>query len=136
MLVFSTNSLNVGLFVQDLIAPEDRHVWSNYFARQGQAVAFVDATRSKGISDLLPASLRIRGLLPIPRDGGAQLILAVGLPNTGKSTVINALRTRCWAGGARPGATGAVAKVGEWDSPCSAPRARADLRIVLRSEKP
>jgi ribosome biogenesis GTPase A len=106
----------------DLIGPADVERWVRHFAQQGQAVAFTNAAKGSRIRDLMPQELLKRGL--ITRADRMLLFMIIGIPNTGKSSMINALRrqgmrARQQAGGntnvaetgARPGVTRHVSTV-------------------------
>lgn len=78
----------------DLAAEGATRRWLAHFARQGMRAVAVDAVRGTGVA-------RLRSLLP--RGGRA---LVVGLPNVGKSSLINRLAGRARAAtGALPGVT-------------------------------
>ena len=74
----------------DLIGPADAERWVRHFTQQGQAVAFTNATKGTRVGDLMPQELLKRGLLT--RADRMLLFMIIGIPNTGKSTLINALR--------------------------------------------
>lgn len=74
----------------DLIEPADTARWARHFTQQGQAVAFTNASKGSRVGDLMPQQLLKRGLLP--RADRMLLFMIIGVPNTGKSTMINALR--------------------------------------------
>ena len=106
----------------DLIGPGDTEMWIRHFAQQGQAVAFTNAAKGSRISDLMPQELLKRGL--ITRADRMLLFMIIGIPNTGKSSMINALRrqgmrskrqaggnTNVAETGARPGVTRHVSTV-------------------------
>ena len=94
----------------DLIEPREQHDWAAHFAKLGQAIEYVNAVKGTRISQLLPPALIQRGLVP-SRDERSILIMIVGLPNTGKSSVINAMRKKGWLSSHR-GASSHIAKVG------------------------
>ena len=100
----------------DLIGPGDTEMWIRHFAQRGQAVAFTNAAKGSRVSDLMPQELLKRGL--ITRADRMLLFMIIGIPNTGKSSMINALRrqgmrskrqaggnTNVAETGARPGVT-------------------------------
>ena len=84
----------------DLISAEDMERWVRHFTRQGQAIAFTNAVQGSKIGDLMPKALLRNGLLT--RADRMLLFMIIGIPNTGKSTMINALRRHGMR--ARPGA--------------------------------
>jgi len=137
----------------DLIDPADTARWARHFTQQGQAVAFTNASKGSRVGDLMPQQLLKRGLLP--RADRMLLFMIIGVPNTGKSTMINALRRNGMRArrqadgvsnvaetGARPGVTRHVSTVqfcSEPSVPSRAPRTgrRQACRITILSlDKP
>jgi hypothetical protein len=102
----------------DLIGQTDNERWVRHFTQQGQAVTFTSAVKGSRIGDLMPQELLKRGLLT--RTDRILLFMIIGIPNTGKSTIINALRrSGMRASTVRPrGAAGADCKVYEASSYC------------------
>ena len=102
----------------DLIGQTDTERWVRHFTQQGQAVTFTSAVKGSRIGDLMPQELLKRGLLT--RTDRILLFMIIGIPNTGKSTIINALRrSGMRASTVRPrGAAGADCKVYEASSYC------------------
>lgn len=101
---------------QDLADENWTPKWIEYFRRQGHESVIVDARTGAGIKNIAPALERAaaakrakeqsRGIRP-----GAVRTMVVGIPNVGKSSVINRLAGRAAANvGDRPGIT----KVQQW----------------------
>lgn len=76
----------------DLITARETRAWSEYWAKQGEEVIYTDALKGDSLAQLSPLALSKRGLLKIT--DRVLLFMIIGVPNTGKSTVINALRGR------------------------------------------
>ena len=94
----------------DLIGSADTERWVRYFAQQGQAVTFTNAAKGSRIGDLMPRELLRRGLLS--RADRMLLFMIIGVPNTGKSTMINALRRSGMRERRKAGGGGNVAETG------------------------
>lgn len=94
----------------DLIGAADQERWARHFAQQGQAVAFTSANKGSRIGDLMPQELLKRGLLA--RADRMLLFMIIGIPNTGKSTMINALRRNGMRARRQEGGGGNVAETG------------------------
>jgi len=94
----------------DLIGPADTERWTRHFTKQGQAVAFTNATKGSRIGDLMPQELLKRGLLT--RADRMLMFMIIGIPNTGKSTMINALRRNGMRARRQEGGGGNVAETG------------------------
>ncbi|EKX47886.1 hypothetical protein GUITHDRAFT_106434 [Guillardia theta CCMP2712] len=75
---------------QDLILPSEREKWRKFFTDKGDTVTFTQAVHGANIKELMPSELHARGL--ISRLDRTLLCMIVGIPNTGKSTLINTLR--------------------------------------------
>ena len=94
----------------DLADPDATNRWANYFKKQGIAAVATDCKSRKGIAAFTPA---VRQLLQekIQRDAAkgmskALRIMVVGIPNVGKSTLINQISGRKGAKAEnRPGVT-------------------------------
>lgn len=95
----------------DLADPRLTQEWMKYYRRQGYIPAAVNAARKQGLKEMQSAiviasqpmleRLRSRGRLPRPVRA-----MVVGIPNCGKSTVINALAPTASAKtGNKPGVT-------------------------------
>ena len=128
----------------DLIGPDDTERWVRHFTRQGQAVAFTNAAKGTRIGDLMPHELLKRGL--VTRVDRMLLFMIIGIPNTGKSTMINALRrqgnrARRQAGGvgnvaetgARPGVTRHVSTVQFCSDPPVGAMFKGDIWLYFRA---
>ncbi len=85
----------------DLADPEITKLWQNYWQRKGEVVVLLDLLCGNGIGQL-----RNEIQKSLPKIKRLPRILVVGIPNVGKSTLINRLagkgRTKV---GARPGVT-------------------------------
>ncbi len=78
----------------ELAHPGETARWRAYYERQGLRVLFLDAERGRGINLIYPEvarlveasieKLRRRGIRPPP-----QRLMVAGIPNVGKSTLIN-----------------------------------------------
>ncbi|BAY10677.1 ribosome biogenesis GTPase YlqF [Calothrix sp. NIES-2098] len=95
----------------DMISPQVRSLWTDYFKRQGEVAYFTNAQHGKGITAVLKAAQaagvelnlrrRDRGMLPRPVRA-----VVIGFPNVGKSALINRLLgKRVVESAARPGVT-------------------------------
>ena len=94
----------------DLIGAADQERWARHLAQQGQAVAFTSANKGSRIGELMPQELLKRGLLA--RADRMLLFMIIGIPNTGKSTMINALRRNGMRAKRQEGGGGNVAETG------------------------
>ena len=94
----------------DLADPDATYRWANYFKKQGIAAVATDCKSRKGIANFTPA---VQQLLSekIQRNANkgmtkALRIMIVGIPNVGKSTLINQISGRKGAKAEnRPGVT-------------------------------
>lgn len=94
----------------DLADPDTTNRWANYFRKQGIAAVATDCKSRKGIANFTPA---VQQLLSekIQRNANkgmtkALRIMIVGIPNVGKSTLINQISGRKGAKAEnRPGVT-------------------------------
>lgn len=94
----------------DLADPAATKIWTNYFKNQGMTVVVTDCKTKKGISNLEPA-VRSACAEKIARDQARGMnrslrVMVVGIPNVGKSTLINQVSNRKGAKAEnRPGVT-------------------------------
>ena len=94
----------------DLADPNATKRWADYFKKKGMAVVCTDCKSRKGISDFNPA-VRLACKEKIERDAVRGMnrpvrLMVVGIPNVGKSTLINQISGRKGAKAEnRPGVT-------------------------------
>lgn len=94
----------------DLADPQATKAWVRYFKSKGMAAVPTDCKSRKGIADFTPA---VRGILAEKIQHNAQKgmnkpvrVMVVGIPNVGKSTLINQISGRKGAKAEnRPGVT-------------------------------
>ncbi|MBD2446273.1 ribosome biogenesis GTPase YlqF [Nostoc sp. FACHB-152] len=95
----------------DMITPEVRSIWTNWFKSQGEVPYFTNAQHGQGVNAIAKAAQaagvelnqrrRDRGMLPRPVRA-----VVIGFPNVGKSALINRLLgKRVVESAARPGVT-------------------------------
>ena len=94
----------------DLADPEATRIWAQYFKSRGMTVVMTDCKSRKGIADFNPA-VRSACREKIARDRARGMnrpvrLMVVGIPNVGKSTLINQVSGRKGARAEnRPGVT-------------------------------
>ncbi len=100
----------------DLANEKANHLWQEYFKKQGIESICIDSLSGKGINDLINISYegtdikrqayKDRGVL-----NRATKAMIIGIPNVGKSTLINALSGRR---GARVGNKPGITRANQW----------------------
>lgn len=95
----------------DLADPEITRLWRRWFEAQGMTIVETDAKSGKGIRDFVPAVRRLLADKLKEYEAKGQVgrplrLMIVGIPNVGKSTLINRVAGRKAAiAGDRPGVT-------------------------------
>lgn len=95
----------------DMADPAGTKAWSDYFRREGAFVLQTDCKNRKGISQFAPAARellkdKLRAYREKGQTGRALKLMVVGIPNVGKSTLINQVAGRKGAKAEnRPGVT-------------------------------
>ncbi len=95
----------------DMISPEVRQAWTDWFRGQGRSVFFTEAKQGAGVASLMKAAQKAgiavnqrrqeRGMLPRPVRA-----VVIGFPNVGKSALINRLlKKRIVESARKPGVT-------------------------------
>ena len=95
----------------DMISPEVKQIWTDWFKQQGETPLFTNAQQGKGVTAISKAAQAAgvqinqkrhqRGMLPRPVRA-----VVIGFPNVGKSALINRLvKRRVVESAARPGVT-------------------------------
>jgi len=96
---------------EDLADSEDTTAWLRYFRSRGVGAVSVNAACKKGLPELLKLCRELTEPLMLALEAKGRLrrpirVMMVGIPNTGKSTLINALVPRSVSKtGNRPGVT-------------------------------
>ncbi len=100
----------------DLADPAVTALWKKYYEQQGMAVVLSDALHGKSRKDIIAAVISVcREKLERDRAKGLNRpvrMMVTGIPNTGKSTLINQLTGR--ADGAKTGNKPGVTKSQQW----------------------
>lgn len=105
----------VVLAKRDLADEEVNRAWESYFRATGQPVLFLNTLSGQGVSEILPTVRRLLAdQLERAKAKGIRKtirLMICGVPNSGKSTLINALcRRRAAEAQDRPGVT----RGGQW----------------------
>lgn len=95
----------------DLADPDATRAWQEWFRQEGIPAAFIDAQRARGVQDIVPLVRTIWAQERERRGATRPLVrplrlMIVGIPNIGKSTLVNRLATKHAAAvGPKPGVT-------------------------------
>ncbi|NLJ78557.1 MAG: ribosome biogenesis GTPase YlqF [Tissierellia bacterium] len=100
----------------DLADEEANIIWRNYFQKQGYRAVIVDSTGNRGIDDIVKLSNRLVGKKTERSGSGgsenrSMRAIIIGIPNVGKSTLINNLSRRK---GARTGNKPGITRANQW----------------------
>ena len=124
----------------DLADPEMTRRWADYFRSQGLTVVATDCKSKKGLSNFAPAvrrllSEKLERYAAKGQTGRPLKIMIVGIPNVGKSTLINQLAGRKGAKAEnRPGVTRASSG-SIWTAICCSSIRRASSGPSLRTRR-
>lgn len=94
----------------DMVAPQDLKAWQQYFEREGKAVVTSNSTAGRDAGKIIAALHEVnREKIERNAQKGVQYsvkAMVIGMPNTGKSTLINSLaKDKRTVTGNRPGVT-------------------------------
>lgn len=102
----------------DLADPELTRAWAEHFRQQGERVVLLNSRNGQGMADLRTALREAAVLDRLKIKRKERRVGVAGIPNSGKSTVLNRLVGRAAAGaGDRPGVTRGKqwVRVAEWE---------------------
>lgn len=95
----------------DLADPEQNQKWLSYFTKKGEKALLMDSMSGKGVGQFIPAvrevlADKIKRLEAAGMGGRVLRVMIVGIPNVGKSSLINRLaKSRAVKVEDRPGVT-------------------------------